>query len=101
MTCGSPVCMVVTMMSAHTARPSNEEVQPPAALPEGGLGQAHDLGGIGVDADHVGLEGRAVEGRHEQGHAYSPGANLSMAASERCPASLVSVYMPSQSVPTL
>ena len=29
---------------------------------------------------------------------YSPGANLSMAASERWPASFVSVYMPSQSV---
>ena len=32
---------------------------------------------------------------------YSPGANLSIAASERWPASLVSVYKPSQSVPTL
>ena len=32
---------------------------------------------------------------------YSPGENLSMAASERWPASLVSVYMPSHSVPTL
>ena len=29
MTWGSPVCMVVTMMSAHTARPSNEEVSRP------------------------------------------------------------------------
>ena len=29
MTCGSPVFMVVTMMSAHTARPSNEEVSRP------------------------------------------------------------------------
>ena len=33
--------------------------------------------------------------------AYSPGTNLSTAASERCPAAFVSVYMPSQSVPEL
>ena len=32
---------------------------------------------------------------------YSPGANLSTAASERAPASLVAVYMPSQRVPEL
>ena len=28
-TWGSPVCMVVTMMSAHTARPSKEEARRP------------------------------------------------------------------------
>ncbi len=42
-------------------------MQASPALPQRGLGQPHDLGGIGVDADEVGLEGRPVEGRHEQG----------------------------------
>src|SRR5436309_12473022 len=32
---------------------------------------------------------------------YSPGANLSTAASDRAPASFVAVYMPSHSVPEL
>ena len=32
---------------------------------------------------------------------YSPGENLSTAASERCPAVFVSVYMPSHRVPEL
>ena len=29
MTCGSPVCIVVTMMSAQTARPSKDEASRP------------------------------------------------------------------------
>src|SRR5438093_1438726 len=40
--------------------------QAPAALPQGGLHEAHDLGGAGVDADHVRLEGRALERRDEE-----------------------------------
>ena len=35
-----------------------------AALPERGLRQAHDLGGVGVDADQVRLERGAIERRH-------------------------------------
>src|SRR5262249_53255749 len=38
-----------------------------AALPEGGLGQAHDLGGVRVDAHEVRLERRAIERRYQQG----------------------------------
>ncbi len=40
--------------------------QPPAPLPERGLGEPHHLGRIGVDADHVRLERRALERGHQQ-----------------------------------
>ena len=66
MTCGSPVCMVVTMMSAHTARPSKDDARR-RPLPERRLGEAHHLRGVAIDAHEVGLECRAVERRHEEG----------------------------------
>ena len=37
-----------------------------APLPERRLRQAHDLGGVGVDADQVRLEGGAIERRHQE-----------------------------------
>ena len=44
-----------------------------APLPERGLRQAHDLGGVGVDTDEVRLERGAIERRHQQGRELARG----------------------------
>ncbi len=99
-TCGIPVCIVVTMMSAQTARPSNDEASRPPRRHSAACVSRMTCAGLAYTHTTCGSNVARSSGATSS-VSYSPGANLSMAASERCPASLVSVYMPSQRVPTL
>ncbi len=100
MTCGSPVFIVVTMMSAHTARPSNDDARRPPRFHSAAWVRRITWAGLAYTHTTCGSKVARSSGATST-QAYSPGANLSMAASDRWPAALVSVYMPSHRVPTL
>ena len=100
MTCGWSVRIVVTMMSAQTTRPPNAEASLPPFFQSAACVRRITCAGLPYTHTRSGSNVARSSGETSR-PSNRPGSKRSTAASERWPACLVSVYMPSHNVPEL